>query len=252
MVSILQVGAYQKLLIYWQWCLRSIHLPDDIRSVLIFLIKNSHWEEFNRWYDSMSISSIQCTSTSSLHHGQASTLLLLQTSPDSAQLNADIFPLYFLKWKVINRSVELSNFSGVSETDKLRFSSSSALLKGSTLCSFNSLYFSSTTNHEIFFNTKICFNCICVYVNGCSSLLNSLSLELEELDSFLFIVHKLMCNVYRLAWFPLNVSVIATNWSCLLARTLLRFAGFHKQPSFGLLRGLLYLEACKSRSASSI
>ena len=29
------------------------------------------------------------------------------------------------------------------------------------------------------------------------------------------------------AWFPLNVSVIATNRSCLLARTLLRFAGFH-------------------------
>ena len=54
------------------------------------------------------------------------------------------------------------------------------------------------------------------------------------------------------AWFPLNVSVIATNRSCLLARTLLRFAGFHKQPSFGLLRGLLYLEVCKSRSASGI
>ena len=54
------------------------------------------------------------------------------------------------------------------------------------------------------------------------------------------------------AWFPLNVSVIATNRSCLLARTLLRFAGFHKQPSFGLLRGLWYLESCKSRSASGI
>ena len=52
--------------------------------------------------------------------------------------------------------------------------------------------------------------------------------------------------------FPLNVSVIATNRSCLLARTPLRFASFHKQPSFGLLRGLLYLEACKSRSASGI
>ena len=35
-------------------------------------------------------------------------------------------------------------------------------------------------------------------------------------------------------------------------QTLLRYAGFHKQPSFGLLRSLLYLEACKSRSASGI
>ena len=42
------------------------------------------------------------------------------------------------------------------------------------------------------------------------------------------------------AWFPINVSVIATNRSSLLARTLLRFASFHKPPSFGLLRGLLY------------
>ena len=31
-------------------------------------------------------------------------------------------------------------------------------------------------------------------------------------------------------------------------RTVLRFAGFYEQPSFGLLRGLLYLEACKSHS----
>ena len=54
------------------------------------------------------------------------------------------------------------------------------------------------------------------------------------------------------AWFPLNVSVIATNRSCLLARTLLRFAGFHRHLSVGTLRGLLYLEACKSRSASGI
>ena len=46
--------------------------------------------------------------------------------------------------------------------------------------------------------------------------------------------------------------LIATNQSCLLARTLLRFAGFHKRPSFGILRGLLYLEACKSRIASGI
>ena len=58
-------------------------------------------------------------------------------------------------------------------------------------------------------------------------------------------------HVYE-TWFPFNVSVIATNRSCLLAQTLLRFAGFHKQPSFGLLRGLLYLEACKSLSASGI
>ena len=40
------------------------------------------------------------------------------------------------------------------------------------------------------------------------------------------------------AWFPLNVSVIATNRNCLLGQTLLRFAGFHMQPSFGFLRGL--------------
>ena len=30
------------------------------------------------------------------------------------------------------------------------------------------------------------------------------------------------------------------------------FGGLHRQQSFGLLRGLLYLEACKSRSASGI
>ena len=55
-----------------------------------------------------------------------------------------------------------------------------------------------------------------------------------------------------IAWFPLTASVIETNRSCLLARTLLRFACFHRQPSSGLLRDLLYLEACKSRSASGI
>ena len=33
---------------------------------------------------------------------------------------------------------------------------------------------------------------------------------------------------------------------------LLHFAGFHRQPSSGLLRGLLYLEVCKSCSASGI
>ena len=54
------------------------------------------------------------------------------------------------------------------------------------------------------------------------------------------------------AWFTLNVSVIETNQSFLLVRTLLRFVGFHKQPSFVLLRGLLYLEACKSCSTSGI
>ena len=54
------------------------------------------------------------------------------------------------------------------------------------------------------------------------------------------------------ARFPLNVLVIATNRSCLLARTLLRFAGFQKQPSLSLLRVILYLEVCKSRSASGI
>ena len=35
-------------------------------------------------------------------------------------------------------------------------------------------------------------------------------------------------------------------------RKLLRFAGFHRQPSLGLLWGLLYLEVCKLRSASGI
>ena len=34
------------------------------------------------------------------------------------------------------------------------------------------------------------------------------------------------------AWFPLNVSAIATNRSYLLARTLLRFAGFHSNHLF--------------------
>ena len=41
--------------------------------------------------------------------------------------------------------------------------------------------------------------------------------------------------------------MLATNQSCLLVRTLFRFAGFHRQPSLGLLRDLLYLEVCKSR-----
>ena len=35
-------------------------------------------------------------------------------------------------------------------------------------------------------------------------------------------------------------------------RTLLHFAGSRRQPLSGLLRGLLYLEVCKSRSASGI
>ena len=35
-------------------------------------------------------------------------------------------------------------------------------------------------------------------------------------------------------------------------RTLLRFAGFHRQQKPGLLRGLLHLEVCKSRSAPGI
>ena len=46
--------------------------------------------------------------------------------------------------------------------------------------------------------------------------------------------------------------MVATNQSCLLVRTLLHFAGFHRQPLLGLLRGLLYLEVCESCSASSI
>ena len=35
-------------------------------------------------------------------------------------------------------------------------------------------------------------------------------------------------------------------------QTILHFASFHRQPSLGLLRGLLYLEVYKSRSASGI
>ena len=35
-------------------------------------------------------------------------------------------------------------------------------------------------------------------------------------------------------------------------QTLLHFADFHRQTSSGLLQGLLYLEVCKSRSASGI
>ena len=54
------------------------------------------------------------------------------------------------------------------------------------------------------------------------------------------------------AWFPLNVSVLATNRSCLLMRTLLRFVCFHRKPLLGLLRVLLYPEVCESRSASGI
>ena len=45
--------------------------------------------------------------------------------------------------------------------------------------------------------------------------------------------------------------VLPKNRSCLLVRTFLCFAGFHRQPSSGLLRGLLYLEVCKLRSAFS-
>ena len=54
------------------------------------------------------------------------------------------------------------------------------------------------------------------------------------------------------AWFPLNVSVFTTNRSCLLVQKLLRFSGFHRQLSSGLLRGVLYLNVCNSRSASGI
>ena len=65
-------------------------------------------------------------------------------------------------------------------------------------------------------------------------------------------IHSLSGSGEHEAWFPLNVLVIATNRSCLLARMLLGFAGFQRQPSFGLLQDLSYLEACKSRSASGI
>ena len=53
-------------------------------------------------------------------------------------------------------------------------------------------------------------------------------------------------------WWHLIVSVLATNRSCLLVRKLLRFVGFHRQPSLDLVRGLLYLKVCKSLSASGI
>ena len=58
--------------------------------------------------------------------------------------------------------------------------------------------------------------------------------------------------IFAKAWFPINVSVFATHRSCLLMRTLFCSAGFHRQPSLGLLQGCLYLEVCKSRSASGI
>ena len=64
-------------------------------------------------------------------------------------------------------------------------------------------------------------------------------------------VAVVVCGFIK-AWFPLNVSVLATNWSCLLVRTLLCFAGFHRQPLSCLLLGVLYLEGSKSRSAPSI
>ena len=41
--------------------------------------------------------------------------------------------------------------------------------------------------------------------------------------------------------------MLATYRSCLLMQKLLRFAGFHRQPSLSLLRGLLYLKVCKSK-----
>ena len=65
-------------------------------------------------------------------------------------------------------------------------------------------------------------------VRGCFRHLN-LGLACVEMKSGLnaFIIFK--------TWFPLNVSVIATNRSCLLARTLLRFGGFHWQPLLDLL-----------------
>ena len=59
--------------------------------------------------------------------------------------------------------------------------------------------------------------------------------------------------IKSLAWFPINVSVLATNWSCVLVRTLLHFAGFHRLPSLCLLQVFfLYMEVCISPSASGI
>ena len=53
------------------------------------------------------------------------------------------------------------------------------------------------------------------------------------------------------AWFPLNVSVLATDRSCLLARTSLRCPGFHRQASQGLLRGLSH-QRYVNRAAHSV
>ena len=58
--------------------------------------------------------------------------------------------------------------------------------------------------------------------------------------------------IYMLSLVFIKCSVLATSRICLLMGTLLRFAGLHRQPSSGLLRGLLHLEICKSRSASDI
>ena len=79
-------------------------------------------------------------------------------------------------------------------------------------------------------------------------------LVISSILTFMWVLYYQLVHILLVtwAWFPLNVSVLATNRSCLLVRTLLHFAGFHRQPSLGLLRGLLYLELCESRSVSSI
>ena len=61
----------------------------------------------------------------------------------------------------------------------------------------------------------------------------------------LILIREYICK----AWFPSNVSVLATNQSGLLVQALLSIAGFQEQASKGLF---LYLEECKSLRASSI
>ena len=98
-----------------------------------------------------------------------------------------------------------------------------------------------------------------LYVDAGGAILFTKKIELLKyripvrINEILFILKRgwKRCVLPK-AWFPLNVSMLATNRSCLLVRTFLCFAGFHRQQSLGLLKGLLFLEVCKSRSPSGI
>ena len=92
-----------------------------------------------------------------------------------------------------------------------------------------------------------------VFFRNVSSLHYRIRLSLQRKNVFKLFQGKASLTAFLLHCCQFSlVSVIATNRSSLLPRTLLRFAGFNKQPWFGLLRDLLYLEACKSCSASDI